>query len=180
MNLEDYFPEDPFLPSLCYAAAQQLPVNLPWTSQRITLGTGFLLSDPASREPLRGSEAISSTYREQNLPIYHEDNSGTYVEAMSTTAGSAYDHVDLSIAASVGGSLLGASGRGTYETKTLACRDVSVPTESWIRGTFADLYQGDQSLSKIDFSCRYNHFRKLALVVYCCAADLTPIEIEYV
>lgn len=140
MNLEDYFPEDPGLPSLSYAAAQQLPVNLPWASQTITLGTGFLLSDAASREPLRGSEAISSTYRAQTLPMYYEDNSGTYIEAFSTTAGSAYDHVDLSIAASVGGSLLGASGRGSYETKALACRDVRTSSQSSIHGTSVDSF----------------------------------------
>lgn len=66
---------------------------------------------------------MSSAF-EQKLPIYHEDNTNSCVEATTSSAGSSYDHCELGVEASIGGSFLGASGRGTYETKALANRDV--------------------------------------------------------
>ena len=123
MTLEGSFPEIHLKPSLACAADLQLPVTLLWTAKAIRLSTGFE-SSQASVAPFRGTEAFSSSAFEQELPIYHEDNTNSYIKATTSSARSSYGHCELGVEVSIGGSFLGASGRGTYETKALANRDV--------------------------------------------------------
>ena len=117
MTLEDSFPDDPFRSGLSLRSR-------PAASNHIALDyTGFE-SSLASGAPFRGTEAFLLSAFEQKLPIYHEDNTSRYVEATTSPAGSSYDHCGLSVEASIAGSFLRASGRGKYETKALANRDV--------------------------------------------------------
>ena len=109
MTLEESFPDDPFRLSLACASDQQPPITLLWTAKAIRLGIGFE-SSQASGAPFRGTEAFSSSAFEQKLPIYRKDNTSSYVEATTSSAGSSYDHCELSVEASIGGSFLGASG----------------------------------------------------------------------
>lgn len=124
IQFEEAFPENPFLPSIAFAAIQQLPISIPWTNQPIDLGAGFNTRNAASSTPFCTTKAFSENSLANASPVFYEDSTGSYVESTSNSGSDSYDHLDFSVAASVGGSVLGASGRGKYETKALSNKDV--------------------------------------------------------
>lgn len=113
MNIEDVFPEDPFEPTVKYAGVNQTPFAVPWAQGRIQIGAGFntlrAQNDAlfVKRSAFRDTPDSPLQYREcQSTSI--KDESGTDIATSS-------ENTSFAISASVGGSFLGASGRGSYE-----------------------------------------------------------------
>lgn len=66
------------------------------------------------------SDSLSET------PIFFERTKlGSFNQSTSASNAKSYEHVNLSVSASVGGSFLGASGRGNYESAALKNVQVS-------------------------------------------------------
>ena len=123
ISLEDAFPEAPLLPNLAYAAFQQLPISLPYHGEPVTLGTG--VSIPKAEPPVfHHTKAFSATSIGRNMPMFYKDSEGSYVESTATLQANFYDQMGLDLGASIGGSALGVSGRGTIKTDILSDRDV--------------------------------------------------------
>ncbi|KAK1753657.1 hypothetical protein QBC47DRAFT_415424 [Echria macrotheca] len=117
MGLVDDFPADPFTPSLRYAATCQLPLSLPWGCVPVDLGTPLLVSrqkDVESRLDKERNAFSSESLRSSRL-VFTSGAMGEVSGADTSGASSSSSHMDFSIAAQVGGSLLGAEGRVKYE-----------------------------------------------------------------
>ena len=113
MDIVDVFPEDPFEPTVKYAGAIQTPFTVPWAEGRIKLCAGFNTQRAQNDTlfmPRSAFQDIRSTplqYREcQSTAIRDESRSDIATQSETST---------FAISASIGGSFLGASGRGSYE-----------------------------------------------------------------
>lgn len=113
VHVEEMFPDDPFEPTVRYAGVNQTVFAVPWAEGRIQLGTGFnthrAQNDTLFMKHSAFRDTLSSPlqYREcQSTSI--KDDSGTNIANSSQNA-------SFAISASIGGSFLGASGRGCYE-----------------------------------------------------------------
>lgn len=123
MNIEDAFPEDPFEPTVKYAGVNQTPFAVPWAEGRVPLCAGFN-THRAQNDALflklsafQDTPGTSLQYREcQSTSI--KDESGTNIATSS-------ENTSFAISASVGGSFLGASGRGSYEKSVRDNKNVS-------------------------------------------------------
>ncbi|KAK3395071.1 hypothetical protein B0H63DRAFT_63899 [Podospora didyma] len=137
MGLVEDFPQDPFFPSLRYAATCQAPVRLPWAKESIMLGTSLSVSrqDAVKSSFLDKSlSALSKESLEQSQLVYSCVSRGSVVTAETKTEASSHEHSDYSISASIGGSFLGASGRVRYER-------AAASDENRIRGSFRTRYE---------------------------------------
>ncbi|KAF3290065.1 hypothetical protein TWF132_007261 [Orbilia oligospora] len=123
MDIEDLFPENPLEPTVAYIGISQTPFTVPWAKGRVQLCTGFnsrrAQSDDLfiNRAAFQDIAAIPFQYRECQITSIR-DESGSSIA-------SSYDNNSFAISASVGGSFLGASGRGTYEKNTRDNRNQS-------------------------------------------------------
>ena len=123
MDLTEAFPDNPLIPSIIYAACTQSPITIPWGNYGIAIGSGFESTQSQSEKALRTSPlTIDGDHRTPFL--YVEGSDGNFAESSTNSANSACEHVQFSVAASVGGSLLGASGQGTYESNAQTNTDV--------------------------------------------------------
>ncbi|KAF2421479.1 hypothetical protein EJ08DRAFT_682946 [Tothia fuscella] len=123
MTLIDDFPRDPFFPSLNYAASCLAPITLPWTQEPIALGSSLAVS--RSRQPsgqLKDISAFSESSLQQSTLLFTPASGGETVETTTLGSASSTDHASFSVAASVGGSFLGASGRVQYEKHCMSGR----------------------------------------------------------
>lgn len=113
MNIENVFPEDPFEPTVKYAGVIQTPFTVPWAEGRIQLGAGFNTQRAQNdalflkRSAFRDTLGTPLQYRECQSTLI-KDESGTNIANSS-------ENTSFAISASVGGSFLGASGRGSFE-----------------------------------------------------------------
>lgn len=122
MDIEDVFPEDPFEPTVKYVGSSQTPFAVPWAEGSVQILTGFNTQRAQTDDLFISQEAfdlVSRTtlqYRESQKTSIRDDSS-------SSIANSSEDR-SFAISASVGGSFLGASGRGAYEKSVRDSRNV--------------------------------------------------------
>jgi hypothetical protein len=125
MGLLEDFPEDPFAPSLSYAASRLLPVRVPWTNELIKLGTSLAVS---KTEKSTFTDKIA--FNDQSLAssglIFTPGSSGSFRNISSTESASSSDHASLSLQGEIGGKGLSASGRGQFESRARSDRNVSI------------------------------------------------------
>ncbi|CAM1503262.1 Fc.00g080380.m01.CDS01 [Cosmosporella sp. VM-42] len=123
MDIEDIFPEDPFEPTVKYVGASQTPFAVPWAKGRVQLCAGFNTQRAQNDDLFMNRAAcrdISDTplqYRECQITSIR-DESGSSIANSS-------ENKSFAISASVGGSFLGASGRGSYEKSVRDNRNTS-------------------------------------------------------
>ncbi|KAF5539434.1 hypothetical protein FMEXI_8923 [Fusarium mexicanum] len=113
MDLQDIFPDDPLEPTIKYVGANQTPFSVPWAKGRVRLCTGFN-SQRGQHDDLFMS---SSAFQDVNSsPLKYRQCQITAIrdESGSSIANSSEDK-SFAISASVGGSFLGVSARGSYE-----------------------------------------------------------------
>ncbi|KAK6354950.1 hypothetical protein TWF696_004078 [Orbilia brochopaga] len=123
MDLEDILPVDPLVPTVEYVGASQTPFTVPWAKGRVQLCTGFnsrraqhddLFIDRAA---FQDTASAPLRYRECQITSIR-DESGTDIANSS-------ENRSFAIGASVGGSFLGASARGSYEKNVRDNRNTS-------------------------------------------------------
>ncbi|KAJ3545183.1 hypothetical protein NM208_g2635 [Fusarium decemcellulare] len=115
MSLEDVFPEDPWLPSLRYAASSLIPFNLPWATQEITVGTGFHSKLAQSADPFAPESAFDRRAAQSVRLRYRSESNGTYTHAESSFGSHSLDHMDFSLAASADVAIVNVSGQARFE-----------------------------------------------------------------
>ncbi|KAK4197961.1 hypothetical protein QBC40DRAFT_256497 [Triangularia verruculosa] len=118
MGLVDDFPDDPFTPSVRYAATCQLPVHLPWGRDFIKLGSSLSISRQKEipQGHLDGSKsAFSQPSLEQSRLVLAGGARGQVIATDTSGTSSFRSHTDFSISGQIGGSFIGASGRAKYE-----------------------------------------------------------------
>lgn len=130
-DLEETFPENPMVPSIAYAACTQTPITIPWSKRQhqklaISLGTGFESSKANTDQPFCNASPLNCVQTKDSGLVYTNASQGTYAEVSTNSANSASEHMQMSVAASIGGSFLGASGEGRYEKSVLNNRNVSM------------------------------------------------------
>lgn len=115
MSLLDAFPEDPFQPTLRYAAKTQIPISVPWSNESIKLGTAFSIS-PTSGQCSLSRNAFSDASLNQNALLFTGGSQGSLNVAIDSVSGRSSQHVDLSVTGQIGFSWAEGSGRAKYET----------------------------------------------------------------
>lgn len=126
MNLEDVFPDDPFEPTIKYVGVNQTPFSVPWAKGRVRLCTGFNSQRGQQDDLFMSSSAFQDI---KSTPLEYRQCQITAIrdESGSSIANSS-ENKSFAISASVGGSFLGASARGSYEKSVRDNRNVgSVP-----------------------------------------------------
>lgn len=113
MDIVDIFPKDPCEPSLEYAGIFQTPFTVPWAQGRIAPCAG-LNTQRASKDTLFMPH---SAFRDAHAtPFHYRECQTTFIEDQSSSdIANKSESSMFAISASVGGSFLGASGRGSYE-----------------------------------------------------------------
>jgi hypothetical protein len=145
-KVEDVFPEDPFEPTVKYIGASQTPFTVPWTKERIQLCAGFNTQRSQKDALFLSTSAFQNTL---HMPLQYRECQSTSIkdESGSNIATSSVD-TTFAISASVGGSFLGASGRGSYEKNLRDNKNVSsAKSQVMIQ----------QLMSRLDF--QYHHSR---------------------
>jgi hypothetical protein len=124
MDLIDAFPEDPFEPTVKYAGLSQTPFAVPWAQGRVPLGAGF----NTHRGPSDALFFERSAFRDTlDTPLqYRECQTTSIKDESGTNIATASENTSFAISASVGGSFLGASGRGSYEKSVRDNNNVSL------------------------------------------------------
>ena len=122
MGIEQTFPEDPSLPSIYQQAANNMEITMPWSSEKVVLGTGYLLSQNNGGPMQKESAFTRASYRFEMM--LEDGSSASYKETSSSSACSSAEHLSVGMGASVGGSWLGASVSGTYDKAALENSDV--------------------------------------------------------
>lgn len=128
MDLVDVFPETPFVPSLPYATAAQLPVTVPWGGKALRMGTPLIVrSQPQDTQFLEDRCAFSSESLRKTSLIFRHVSRGMIAETNTRTAAASHEHTSFSLQAQIGGSVIGVSGRGNYEARAATNQDVCFP-----------------------------------------------------
>jgi hypothetical protein len=126
MSLIEDFPTDPFTPSLRYAATCQLPVLVPWGHESIKLGTSLLVPRNSNEKAhFSDKSAFSDTSLDVSKLIFTSSSEGSMTAAATSRSAAVFEHVNLSIAAQIGGSFIGASGQAKYEKHVTNDNNVS-------------------------------------------------------
>lgn len=125
MSLEDVFPEDPYQPSLQYAASSLIPFNLPWSTNKIKVGTGFHSRLASSDNPFASESAFDEYSLKSARLRYRSETGGTYAHTESSTAAHSRDHMDFSLAASADVAIVNVSGQAKFEQNAIKNTDVS-------------------------------------------------------
>lgn len=125
MGLVDIFPENPFTPSLPYAAAAQLPVTIPWGEKALRMGTPLIVgSQPQDTRFLDDRSAFSLESLKKTSLAFRQMSRGMIAETNTHTAAASHEHTSFSLQAQIGGSVIGVSGRGNYEARAAANQNV--------------------------------------------------------
>jgi hypothetical protein len=123
MDLEAVFPEDPFEPTVKYVGTNQTPFAVPWAEGRVALGAGFNTRRAPNDDLFMKHSAFQDIL---GTPLrYRECQSTSIKDESSTDIATSSENTSFAISASVGGSFLGASGRGSYEKSVRDNKNVS-------------------------------------------------------
>ncbi|KAF5700489.1 hypothetical protein FMUND_14315 [Fusarium mundagurra] len=119
MTLEDVFPDNPCSTTLRYALSTQLPIVIPWAKATVKLGTPFFAPPDKSGKGTFG-DPEKSAFDHQELSstplIFSRGSGGGYIETTASSSSSSQERVHADISAQIGGSFLGGSGRGQYDS----------------------------------------------------------------
>ncbi|UPK92929.1 hypothetical protein LCI18_003864 [Fusarium solani-melongenae] len=126
MSLEDVFPEDPYQPSLQYVASSLIPFNLPWSTSKIRIGTGFHSKLASSDNPFASDSAFDEYSLKSAQLRYRSKTGGTYTHTESSTAAHSRDHMDFSLAASADVAIINVSGQAKFEQNAVKNTDSSL------------------------------------------------------
>ncbi|CAG9991061.1 unnamed protein product [Clonostachys byssicola] len=113
MDIETVFPGDPLETTVKYAGAQLAPFSVPWAKGRVQLCTGFNTQRSQNdalfltRSAFWDVESVPLHYRQCQLTSIRDESASDIASKSEITS--------FAVSASVGGSFLGASGRGSYE-----------------------------------------------------------------
>lgn len=124
MSLEDVFPQDPWLPSLRYAACSLIPFNLPWGPEWIEIGTGFHSSKAQSENPFASEYAFNKQAIQETPLRFRKDSTGVYTHHESGFGSHGHEHMDFNISASSKVAIVKASEQARFEEN--AARDSGV------------------------------------------------------
>ncbi|CAK5267425.1 unnamed protein product [Mycena citricolor] len=129
-KLDQLLPLDPNVPSVPYQAHENTPVYVPWTRKRVVLGTGLDISQTGNSKPGEGDlrlrpSAFAGLLDPPSASITFKpaDAVNSFRQSSSTASASSYEHLDMSMNLSAGGSLVGASGRGAFAKNVAMNRD---------------------------------------------------------
>lgn len=126
-DIERSFPEDPFEPTVRWIAVSQTPFSVPWAQGRVQIGASF----NTNRGPNDALFLPRAAFKDLlSTPLHFQpcqvtsirDESGTNVATSSS-------NTSFAISASIGGSFLGASGRGSYEKNMRDHQNASSPNQ---------------------------------------------------
>ncbi|KAF3926918.1 hypothetical protein ABW20_dc0105912 [Dactylellina cionopaga] len=123
MDIEDFFPEDPLVPTVKSVGVNQTPFTVPWAKGRVQLCTGFNTRRAEDDDLFINRAAFQNVggallrYRECQITSI-KDESGSSIANSS-------ENGNFAISASVGSSFLGASARGSYEKNVRDIRNTS-------------------------------------------------------
>ncbi|KAF5024856.1 hypothetical protein F66182_3095 [Fusarium sp. NRRL 66182] len=115
MSLEDVFPQDPWLPSLRYAACSLIPFNLPWGPRRIEIGTGFHSSKLQTDNPFATEFAFNKQAVRAAPLKYRSASTGVYTHNESSFGSHSREHMEFSLGASASIAIVKVSGQARFE-----------------------------------------------------------------
>lgn len=115
MKIEDAFPEDPFQPSIKWAGITQAPITVPWAQKRVRFGAGFNTQQEPADDLFTKHTAFDLASLQRVRLLYRQCQSTSLLDNSTVATSDASEHCSFSLDASVGGKLLGVSGRGSYE-----------------------------------------------------------------
>jgi hypothetical protein len=128
MGLLEDFPRDPFTPSLPYAAAAQLPVTIPWEGNILRLGTPLSIgSRPEDTKFLEDRSAFAPESLRKSSLVFQSSCQVSVTRSSTSSAAESHEHTSFSLQAQIGGSVIGASGRGSYEARVAGNQHVRSP-----------------------------------------------------
>jgi len=125
MSLGETFPDDPWTPSLQYAASSLMPFNLPWSTQPLKIGAGFHSRKSQSENPFAREFAFDQQSVKRSKLRYREEGSGTFSHAESSYGSHSLDHMNFSLGASAKVAIVKMSGQAKYEQNAIKNSDVS-------------------------------------------------------
>lgn len=129
-KLDKLIGQDPNLPSIAYQAHEHTPIYIPWSRRVISLGAGFD-SSAVSKSHNNGEafrpSALASTPEQATYQLDPAENRNSFRQASSSHAATSYEHMDFKGTVSVGGPVLGASGRAEFSKKVYDNKDVRLP-----------------------------------------------------
>ncbi|KAF4334946.1 hypothetical protein FBEOM_11203 [Fusarium beomiforme] len=115
MDLEESFPQDPWLPSLRYAACSLIPFSLPWGPREIKIGTGFHSNKAQTDDPF-ATECAFVRDSIQTTPLkYRSGSNGVYTHNESSFGSHSRDHMEFSLGASASVAVVKVSGQARFE-----------------------------------------------------------------
>lgn len=125
-SLDNVFSQDPNLPSIAFQAHEYSPIYIPWTKRVVALGIGLdssVVSEGRNETAFRPS-AFSCEQGNATYQLDTGENTSSLRQASSSHAATSYEHMDMKGSVSVGGSMLGVSGRGAFSKSVQDNRDV--------------------------------------------------------
>ncbi|CVL12394.1 hypothetical protein FPRO06_04798 [Fusarium proliferatum] len=119
MALEEVFPENPCSTTLQYALSTQVPIAIPWAKATVKIGTPFFAPPDKSGKGTFG-DPEKSAFDHQELSsislVFNRGSGGGHIETTASSSSSSQERVHADISAQIGGSFLGGSGRGQYDS----------------------------------------------------------------
>ncbi|KAF5536305.1 hypothetical protein FMEXI_10400 [Fusarium mexicanum] len=119
MTLEDVFPDNPCSTTLRYALSTQVPIVIPWAKATVKIGTPFF-APPDKSGKARFGDSDGGAFDNQDLSstplVFSRGSGGCHVETTASSSSSSRERVHADISAQIGGSFLGGSGRGQYDS----------------------------------------------------------------
>ncbi|KAF5529847.1 hypothetical protein FNAPI_13735 [Fusarium napiforme] len=120
MTLEDVFPENPCSTTLRYALSTQVPIVIPWAKASVKIGTPLFAPPDKFGKGSFGESADEGAFDKQELSstplIFSRGSGGGHIETTASSSSSSQERVHADISAQIGGSFLGGSGRGQYDS----------------------------------------------------------------
>lgn len=118
---------DPTRPSITLLAKQKLPLNLPWGTVPVVIGTPFFSSRAENEAPFTGRSPFD-THSLSKTPLKFEATDGgraSFTSTSSRSAGHSTEHLSASLGISVGCKFLSAGVTGSYDEDVAENVDVS-------------------------------------------------------
>lgn len=150
MGLVEDFPENPFVPTLRWAATQLTPLRLSCGHNPIKLGSTLSVShNKNQKSSFSDSSAFSRSSLEQSRIVFISGSGGSITQTSSFGGASAQKDVNFSIHGEIGGDLLGAEVRVNYEKHTLDSSSVSQTPQSLPLGSC-----GQHLIAFVEYLCK--------------------------
>ncbi|THV02560.1 hypothetical protein K435DRAFT_836405 [Dendrothele bispora CBS 962.96] len=124
--LDRIIPKDPNFPSIAYQAHEHVPICVPWVHNVIALGTGFessVAANPKTDQIAFRPRALAATPGKAQYQLEPTDNTNSFRQNSSTHSATSYEHMDMKGSLSVGGSMLGLSGRAAFSKNVFENKD---------------------------------------------------------